>query len=199
MPINNLTITAPALGLSAPVDMHAQLMSPMQAFGAVVWLWGHVQEHRDLPLRALPSLVMAPIKHQQYILACAAETTPVAPITSLLAAGQDLKPVAYVAWANLSAEAESRYLNNPATGLRPEDWTSGERMWFTDFFAPFGHSHAFKQAICQCLPHSCARYLHHRGNERGMRVKTYRGAAVTPDQAHAWWQARPMQALVPTR
>ena len=93
----------------------------MQAFDAVVWLWTHVEEHRDLPLRALPSPLIAPIKHQQCMLACAAATTPIAPMTCLLADGQDLQLVAYVAWANLSAEAESRQLNNPASGLRAED------------------------------------------------------------------------------
>ena len=166
------TITAPALG--APGHSEAEVL------GSVTWLWMHTPRHRDLPLHALNKLVLPALKAQQFILASAPNGTAV-------------RPVAYLAWANFSADAESRYLQG-AAALRPEDWNSGDRTWITDWFTPFGHSTEFRKTIETLLPNSCFRALYHRGNERGLRVMTFRGQNVTPLHAKTWWQARPMLA-----
>ena len=171
-----LRITAPALNLPAH--------SNAEAFGAAIWLWMQMPDHQDLPLRALSALLLPAITHQQYIMAATQ-------------CGDQVQPVAYLAWANLSAEAESRYLHNPARGLAPEDWNSGDRMWFTDWFTPFGHAKAFHAALKELLPTGCARALYHRGNERGMRVLTFRGKTVSAAQAQQWWRERPMLAYRP--
>ncbi|MEK9802562.1 MAG: toxin-activating lysine-acyltransferase, partial [Curvibacter sp.] len=105
-----------------------------------------------------------------------------------------LQPVAYLSWAHLSAEAESRYLDHPLRGLQPADWRSGDRMWAIDWITPFGHAHALRASILRLLPQVCFRFLYHRGNERGLRIKTYRGRAITAEQARQWWLARPMLA-----
>lgn len=173
MQIGSLIITAPALGLPAHNDA--------ETFGAATWLWMQEPDHRDLPLLALSQLLLPPIQCQQYILASEA-------------VGETTRPVAYLAWANLSAEAESRYLHNPARGLRQQDWHSGDRMWLTDWFTPFGHAKAFRAALRELLPVVCARALYHRGNERGMRVMTFHGKAVSPAQERQWWRERPMLA-----
>lgn len=166
------TITAPALGV--PGHSEAEVL------GSVTWLWMHTPGHRDLPLHALNKLVLPALKTQQFILASAPD-------------GDTMRPVAYLAWANFSADAESRYLQS-AAALRPEDWNSGDRMWITDWFTPFGHSTEFRNTIEMLLPHSCSRALYHRGNERGLRVMTFRGRNVSPLHAKTWWQARPLLA-----
>ena len=166
------TITAPALG----VPGHSET----EVLGSITWLWMHTPGHRDLPLHALNKLVLPALKTQQFILASALD-------------GDTTRPVADLAWANFSAGAESRYLQN-AAALRPEDWNSGDRMWITDWFTPFGHSTEFRKTIEILLPHSCSRALYHHGNERGLRVMTFRGQNVSPVHAKTWWQARPMLA-----
>ena len=166
------TITAPALG--------ALGHSEAEVLGSVTWLWMHTPGHRDLPLHALNKLVLPALKTQQFILASAPD-------------GDAMRPVAYLAWANFSADAESRYLQS-AAALRPEDWNSGDRTWITDWFTPFGHSTEFRKTIETLLPDSCSRALYHRGNERGLRVMTFRGQNVSPLHAKTWWQARPMLA-----
>jgi cytolysin-activating lysine-acyltransferase len=108
--------------------------------------------------------------------------------------GLHTKPVAYMAWAQLSAEAESRYVNNAAVGLTLEDWQSGERFWITDFCAPYGHASDFAQALATTLSEFCFRSLYHRGPERGMRVHYFRGKHVTLEQAKQWWSERPILA-----
>lgn len=155
-----------------------------EAFGAVTWLWMQSPDHRSLPLQALQQLLLPAIQAGQYLL--------------LHTGTADSKqPVAYMSWANLSAEAESRYLAHPLRGLAPTDWRSGDRMWVTDWITPFGHAHALHTLGRSLLPLVCFRYLHHRGNERGLRIKTYRGRAISPDQARQWWRARPMLAPAP--
>ena len=171
MQIGTLTITAPAL--NAPGHSEAEV------FGSVVWLWMNAPAQNDLPLRALPHVLLPPLKQQQFILAAEPD-------------GVALKPVAYVAWAHLDAQAEQRYLRDPANGLRREDWNSGDRLWITHWFTPFGHSRALRQIVVQLLADRCMRALDHRGHERGSRVLTFRGDRVTQGEADRWWAARPM-------
>ena len=172
MQIDAFFITAPALG--------AQAVSEAEVFGSVTWLWMQTPGHRDLPLYALNKVLLPPLKAQQYMLASASD-------------GNTLRPVAYVAWANFNADAESRYLHS-AAAIHPEDWNSGDRMWITDWFSPFGHTAALRKTVGKLLADSCMRSLYHRGQERGLRVMTFRGDNVSPHQAKAWWQARPMMA-----
>jgi cytolysin-activating lysine-acyltransferase len=169
------TITAPALGLPG--------RSESEVLGAVTWLWMHSLKHRELPLMALSQTLLAPMKAQQFILASAPDGEGL------------LRPVGYLAWANLSAEAESRYLQTGASAhLRNEDWNSGDRMWITDWVTPFGQVAPFRTLVSKLLDESCFRALYHHGDQRGLRVKAMRGANVTRVQADAWWQARPLSA-----
>jgi cytolysin-activating lysine-acyltransferase len=160
MQIGSFSITSPAL--------EAPARSEAEAFGSVAWLYMQTPKHQDMPLHALNSVVLPPLKAGQYILA------------SALQRGSQ-QPVAYMAWATFSADAESRYLENPSL-IGSEDWTSGDRMWITDWFTPFGHSAEFSNAAESLLPNSCLRALYHRGNERGLRIKEALNKS-TPTQA----------------
>lgn len=169
----NLSFVAPALG--APV------IEGMEPFAAAAWLWTHSEHHYRMPLNELMRLLYPAIQLHQYVL-------------FLHPQQEGLRPVGYVAWANLSAEAERRYINNPVMGLQATDWCSGDRMWFTDWFTPFGHAREVARIVRDLLPRSCARSLYHRGNERGMRVLTYTGRSITHHQAQQWWDERPVLA-----
>lgn len=171
--MDNHLITAPTLNRPAH--------SEAEAFGAVTWLWMQSPDHRTLPLQALQQLLLPAIQTGQYLLLHERSTT-------------GLRPVAYLSWAHLSAEAESRYLDHPLRGLQPADWCSGDRMWAIDWITPLGHAHALRASILRLLPQVCFRFLYHRGNERGLRIKTYRGRAISAEQARQWWLARPMLA-----
>jgi cytolysin-activating lysine-acyltransferase len=173
--IGSLNITAPALGLPGH--------SETEVLGAVTWLWMHSPKHRDMPLIALSQAVLAPLKAQQFILASAPTSDGA------------LRPVAYIAWANFDAEAERHYLEVGATALlRAEEWTSGDRMWITDWVTPFGHAVPFRRVVQTLLADSCIRTLYHRGDERGQRLMTMHGTRVLPSVAAAWWSARPLSA-----
>lgn len=175
MSSNSFNITAPALGMPGHSDA--------EVLGAVTWLWMHSSTHRELPLMALNQTLLAPLKARQYILASAPD-------------GEGgFRPVAYLAWANLSAEAEGRYLQGASsTVLRSEDWDSGDRMWITDWVTPFRHAHKFWSLVETLLADSCFRALYHRGSERGRSVKAMHGASVSRAAADAFWADRPLPA-----
>ena len=173
MQYGNLIITAPALNASEH--------SEAEIFGSIVWLWMHSKSQSDMPLYALSLWLLPALKSKQFVLAYETD-------------GQQTKPVAYMAWAQLSAEAESRYVKNSALGLSPKDWRSGDRFWITDFFTPYGHAKQFSDAIAATLSDFCFRSLYHRGADRGMRVLYFRGDHVPLENAKQWWKDRPILA-----
>jgi cytolysin-activating lysine-acyltransferase len=169
----NLIITAPSVTESD--------CSEAEIFGCVVWLWMNSKSQSDMPLSALSLWLLPALKLKQFVLAYEMD-------------GQHTRPVAYMAWAQLSAETESRYVNNSALSLSPEEWRSGDRFWITDFFTPYGHAKPFADAIATTLSDFCFRSLYHRGADRGMRVLYFRGDHVPLQQAKRWWKDRPILA-----
>ncbi|MEO8408952.1 MAG: toxin-activating lysine-acyltransferase [Propionivibrio sp.] len=146
-----------------------------EALGAAVWLWMHSKAHRNAPLHMLSPLLLPAIKNGQFVLG-----------------SENGKPVFYLAWARFSEEAEQRYLGNAPQCMREEDWCSGERVWFLDWVAPFGHSRKLRTYITRRLfPGCCARFLYHRGDQKGLRVMRFHGIAVTPAEARFWFENNP--------
>ena len=179
MQTSKFKVIAPAL-IAATSDQ--PLLSEAEYFGSAAWLWMHSPTHRKLPLHALNELLLPAIRLNQFVL-----------VMEVLEQGS--RPVAYFGWANLNAQTESRYIRNPLTGLVPEDWNSGDRMWLTDYFVPFGNVGRIHKLLESLLCKASLRYLYHRGNERGVRVRTFTGADVDPAYARQWWSERPMLAI----
>lgn len=47
------------------------------------------------------------------------------------------KPHAFVSWAYLSPEVREGFISRTRQ-LQPEDWNSGDELWFINFIAPYG-------------------------------------------------------------
>lgn len=93
----------------------------------------------------------------------------------------------------MNEEAEHRYLNEAAIFLPEEDWCCGDRLWFRDFIAPFGHARdMFRLLRDEIFPHHMARSLWHRGEEKGRRIKTFYGQRVTRDALQHWKKTHPL-------
>jgi cytolysin-activating lysine-acyltransferase len=163
-----LDILAPAL--------FEETWNEATAMGSAVWLWLHSSSHRNMPLSGLSALLLPAISNRQFLLA-----------------SENGRPVAYASWANLSEEAERRYLNQHPLLMPETDWNSGDRMWLLDWVAPFGHTaplfHLFKSRL---FANRCVRSLYHRGNERGMKIKQFRGRALLPIEADLWFETHPV-------
>ena len=137
--------------------------------GSTVWLWMNSDNHNELPLHSLSVALLPAIKRHQFILAT-----------------QNGQPVFFVSWARLSAEAEERYLKNHQLEMSPEDWNSGDRIWFIDWVAPFGHTAEIFQILQKdLLKDVYARSLYHRADERGRRIQHFFGKSIPPSERRA--------------
>lgn len=169
----NLIITAPALSASAH--------SEAEIFGSVVWLALQAKNKNQLPLQDLSHWLLPALRTQQFILASEGVK-------------DQQRPVAFMSWANLTAEVESRYVNNPDERFSPQEWTGGDRMWVIDWMTPFGHSLSFSRVVLALLANSCFKSLYHRGGDRGLRIQLFRGNNISLEQAKQWWRDKPILA-----
>ena len=163
-----LSIIAPGL-----ID---QTWNEAEVLGSVAWLWMHSASHRDFPLPTLPALLLPAIKNRQFILA-----------------SESGRAVFYLSWANLTIDAEKRYLANSPLLMPEADWNCGDRMWVLDWVAPFGHTAAVNRLVRrQLFANRFGPRLYHRGNERGIEVRTFQGVAVLKEEAKEWFKSHPV-------
>lgn len=158
---------------AAPTDK-----SEAELFGAMVWLWMHSSTHRLCPLHELQRMLLPALKTGQFVLA--------------LQDDPQQQPVGLMTWAFLTPEAEHRYLQTLDRTLQPEDWRQGNRPWILDWVVPFGHTRAVITAVRHLLPQAHWRGLYHRGDETGLRVMQFKGAAVSKAQQAEFWANRPL-------
>ena len=173
MQINNLNVIAPAI--------YESQLSEAEIFGSVVWLAMHAKNKMNQPIQDLAQWLLPALKNEQFILASES-------------VDGKTRPVAYMSWANLTPQVESRYVSNPDAGLGPQEWRGGNRMWVIDWMTPFGHSKAFRRVVCGALTGCCFKSLYHRGGVRGLRVLLFRGDHVSREQAKQWWSDKPILA-----
>jgi cytolysin-activating lysine-acyltransferase len=99
--------------------------------------------HRQYQIRDIADIILPPINLNQYKLYRDAQK----------------RPVALVTWGWLSEAVEQRYLAGDML-LTPADLQSGERLWFTDFIAPYGHMKQVAQHVKTSLfPNHCAKSM----------------------------------------
>lgn len=164
-----------SLSIIAP-GLIEQTWNEAEVLGSVAWLWMHSKSHRNFPLHTLPVLLLPAIKNRQFVVASIAG-----------------HPVFYLSWANLSEEAEKRYLANSPLLMPEADWNCGDRMWILDWVAPFGHTKIMSQILKrQLFANRWARALYHRGNERGIEIRTFQGMAVLKEEAREWFKNHPV-------
>lgn len=168
-----------AITFVAPRLNHC-VFNEAEMLGSIVWLWMQSDFHNTIQLKDLPALLLPAIKSRQFIVAIKEE-----------------KPVFYLSWANLSAEAESRYINHVATDMPLEDWDSGDRMWVLDIVAPFGNIKTIISLLLSdgLLSSKCWRTLYHKGDKTGLIIKEFKGRHLSRTAVRNWFSQRPIQNL----
>jgi hemolysin-activating ACP:hemolysin acyltransferase len=76
----------------------------------------------------------------------------------------DGKPVAFISWAFLSSDAETRVLRSKSIALHVSEWNEGDSPWIVDFVAPFGLA---SQILCDLRDGP----LRERATVRYLRIK----------------------------
>lgn len=160
----------------APSLFPDEIWNEAEVFGAITWLWMKSKSYCNSPINEMAAWVLPVLKNGQFALF-----------------SRHAQPLGYITWAYFDEAAQSRYLESNDSLLQNQDWNSGDCMWFINWFAPFGHSRLIKNITVQLFPHQCMRSLHHRGDERGMRIMLFKGQAVDAVQQAAWEKAHPIQ------
>ncbi|CDL84562.1 toxin-activating lysine-acyltransferase [Xenorhabdus cabanillasii] len=151
--------------------------------GATTWLWMHSPLHQNAPLIALSDLLLPVLKAQQYILVSHAA-----------------RPIFYLSFAFFDEQTEWHYLNDHYDGDRNVPLNGGDRLWFLDWIAPFGHSRDMANLLRrEIFPYQCLRALYHKGAARGAQVIRFRGEGVSHEQAAQWLRAHPLARPLPER
>lgn len=156
-------------------------LNEVEVLGATAWLWLHSDRHRLLPLEQLNRLLLPVIKRGQFVLAY-----------------EENRPVFFLSWACFDAAAEARYLAEPDQAFDAAGWASGDRFWFIDWVAPFGHSHRMRYLLDEeLLSRTCSRFLCRNAREGRVRILQHRGRGVSRVQARDYFRDRPIRAQVP--
>lgn len=129
-------------------------------FGHVAWLWSCSPLHRPWPVSLIAINVIPAILTNQYVLMI-----------------ENGFPVAYCSWANLSLENEVKYIKD-TNALMADDWCSGERKWFIDWIAPFGHTNKLYKYMRKSFPNELFRSIHVTEGERVSKISEFQGAKI---------------------
>lgn len=86
-------------------------------------------------------------------------------------------PVAWCSWANLSLENEVKYIMD-TNSLVADDWISGDRKWFIDWIAPFGHTRELYMHMREHYPHSLFRAIRVTQQTSTGKVTEFHGGKI---------------------
>lgn len=105
-------------------------LSPAEVLGQAAWLLSQSPKHKYLYLSDIEWAILPALNLRQFKLYRKEGTTV---------------PVALAIWAQLSPEAEARYLETRR--LQPQEWNSGDRLHIVDVIAPFGGAETVMQDL----------------------------------------------------
>jgi cytolysin-activating lysine-acyltransferase len=117
--------------------------------------------HRKYQLRDLADVILPPINLQQF----------------KIYRNEKKQPIGLLTWGRLSAAVEARYLAGQ-TVLSEADLHSGDRLFFLDFLAPYGHLKQIVQhAKTNLFPNDYAQAVRFYQQEpRRIRILKFYGA-----------------------
>jgi len=103
-------------------NVKQQIPTTMESiFGSISWLMLQSPAHRYLFIADYEWLVMPALQLKQFRVI-----------------RNDNKPIAYISWAYINEETESRIKKQGAPKLAPHEWNNGDGIWIIDVVTPFG-------------------------------------------------------------
>lgn len=128
--------------------------------GKVAWLWARSPLHKKWPLSVFAINVIPAIQTNQFALLI-----------------KDELPVAFCSWASLDLECEVKYIND-VTSLYAKDWMSGERKWFIDWIAPFGHNMELYKYMRKKYPYELFRAIRLDESSKTGKIAEFHGGGI---------------------
>ena len=141
----------------------------MLAYGKIAWLWSNSILHKEWPIQLMAQYVLPPVTLGQY---CIIE--------------QRGMPVAYCSWAMIDKETENKFILDPS-GMRPESWACGDRLWFCDWISPFSPKYTWllRKAMAKRFPDKVARAIRVKKGSKTAKIAVFAGEGLTKVQSSA--------------
>ena len=166
-------VHAPGLGRS--------VMDSAAAFGAAVSLAMSAPKAKHLAVYELEQIILQPQTAQSHVLVAKQVSG-------------SWSPIAWLAYANLSAEYERTYMRNPNQPLPTSAWRSGDRLWALNLIAAAGYASELRPVLKNLFASRTARSLSPHSYSRGQKVVVWRGSGCTQSDAKQFWRQRPILA-----
>jgi len=127
-------------------------------------LWFASPLHGSWPVQLMKTSVVPAVAHQ-----------------SNLVFSEGPRLVGYISWACLTEENEAKYIANPHQ-LLLRDWVGGDRLWFIDLIAPYGHlGQMVRHLKTHRFPTQTGRFMRvKKGNDTAKVVKVH-GAQLSKE------------------
>ncbi|WP_274585816.1 toxin-activating lysine-acyltransferase [Neisseria leonii] len=151
MKIENIDIISPEL-------FPQETFNETEAFGALIWLWAASPVYQHAGVQEAAINILPVLKNGQFALF-----------------SNNGHPIGYCTWAYFNEETERQYLQSNDVLQHAENWRSGNKMWFINWFAPFGDSRIMKRILVHLFPEREIGWLYHRGSEKGKRIMKFQG------------------------
>lgn len=132
-----------------------------QIFTAACLLMMRVPQYRRYTLEDLERLLLPPIVLGQ----------------CKLYLDEDNKPLAFCSWARLSEGARDGFLARTRK-IQPDDWNSGDELWFMDFIAPNGNVRGIIEDLYKLHPGQVGHFARSHGTGKVQRVGRFNNAHV---------------------
>ncbi|MEQ1788863.1 MAG: toxin-activating lysine-acyltransferase [Rickettsiales bacterium] len=130
--------------------------------GDIITLMTQSPAHSNYKIQHFSSVVLPPVQLNQFRIYHDAKK----------------RPVGFVSWAMLSAEAEDKFLNH-ATPLTMEEWASGDIIYIMEFIAPYGHAQKITADLKKRYPNQKAHAVRYdTTGKNGKVVTTFYGENV---------------------
>jgi len=83
---------------------------------------------------------------------------------------------AFATWGWLSKEVSDGWINRTRK-LMPDDWKSGDSLWFMDFIAPFGNAKTLIRELRKIFPATVGYGTRSFGSKRVQRITRWANVA----------------------
>lgn len=155
--MNFIIETAVAEDEAPPGPVEPCSLQAVSALGHLVLLSTRSSVHRRWSVDDLAANFLPPISHGQYQLYRA-----------------DAQIVGALTWAWLDEATETKLLTDGLTPP-PAAWRGGDRLWFIDFLAPYGHARVIaRHFMTHLMPAESGRGLRRRPGGHVYRIGTWR-------------------------
>lgn len=144
----------------APSLFPEKAWSEAEVLGAMVVLWSQNDYYGQISISSALELLISIVKTKQFALI-----------------SENKRPIGYLCWAFMDEKTEKDYLENNGHIERFIGCNNGEQLWILTLFSAPNESYKIPKIAQRILfPTESAKWLYHKGKEKGFKVFHFYGS-----------------------